>query len=213
MESPEGSPAPGKVLVPGSTVKAICPERVVREFHSWRCCSRPSPVTFLCPDRPSGHSQECDALRASFVRWTHRVRNPSRCLFVARLVRSARMPGKGSARMPGYPQFLGCPVKTCPVTPRILSTTQSFKHSQGRVLCVFWDLLRLLSWKTNAPISRQPAKCAMTSPWEQSSARNAPLCTQAILMAHFAGQREIGVKSPMRAASVDPKNTQHPTRP
>ena len=26
--------------------------------------------------------------------------------------------------MPGYPQFPGCPVKTCPVTPRILSTTQ-----------------------------------------------------------------------------------------
>ena len=28
-------------------------------------------------------------------------------------------------------------------------------------------------------------------------------------MAHFAGWREIGVKFPMRAASVDPKNTQH----
>ena len=29
-------------------------------------------------------------------------------------------------------------------------------------------------------------------------------------MAHFAGRREIGVKSPMRAASVDPdKNTTH----
>ena len=38
--------------------------------------------------------------------------------------------------------------------------------------------------------------------------RSAPLCTQAILMAHFAGRREIGVKFPMRAASVDPKSTQ-----
>ena len=27
-------------------------------------------------------------------------------------------------------------------------------------------------------------------------------------MAHFAGQREIGVKFPMRAASEDPKSTQ-----
>ena len=55
------------------------------------------------------------------------------------------------------------------------------------------------------PISRRPAKCAMTSPWIHSGARSAPLCTQAILMAHFAGQREIRVKFPMRAASVDPK--------
>ena len=30
-----------------------------------------------------------------------------------------------------------------------------------------------------------------------------------ILMAHFGDRREIGVKFPMRAASVDPKNTQH----
>ena len=28
-------------------------------------------------------------------------------------------------------------------------------------------------------------------------------------MAHFAGRRETGVKFPMGAASVDPKNTQH----
>ena len=38
--------------------------------------------------------------------------------------------------------------------------------------------------------------------------RSAPLCTQAVLMADFAGRREIGVKFPMRAASVDPKSTQ-----
>ena len=31
----------------------------------------------------------------------------------------------------------------------------------------------------------------------------------AVLMAHVAGRREIGVKVSMRAASVDPKNTQH----
>lgn len=30
-------------------------------------------------------------------------------------------------------------------------------------------------------------------------------------MAHFAGQREIGVNFPMRAVSVDPKNTHHAT--
>ena len=59
------------------------------------------------------------------------------------------------------------------------------------------------------PISRRPAKCAMTSPWIHSGARSAPLCTQAVLMAHFAGRREIGVKFPMTAASVDPKNAQH----
>ena len=58
------------------------------------------------------------------------------------------------------------------------------------------------------PISRRPAKCAMTSPWIHSGARSAPLCTQTILTAHFAGLREIGVKFPMRAASVDPKSTQ-----
>ena len=59
------------------------------------------------------------------------------------------------------------------------------------------------------PSPRGPTKCAMASPWIHSGARSAPLCTQAILMAHFAGRLEIGVKVPMRAASVDPKNTQH----
>ena len=39
--------------------------------------------------------------------------------------------------------------------------------------------------------------------------RNAPMCTQAVFMAHFAGRREIGMKFLMRAASVDPKSTQH----
>ena len=58
------------------------------------------------------------------------------------------------------------------------------------------------------PISRQPAKYAMTSPWIHSGARSAPLCTQAVLMAHFAGRREIGVKFPIRAALVDPKSAQ-----
>ena len=61
---------------------------------------------------------------------------------------------------------------------------------------------------TFTPISRRPAKCAMTSPWIRCGARSAPLCTHAILMAHFAGRREIGVKFPMRAASVDPTSTQ-----
>ena len=59
------------------------------------------------------------------------------------------------------------------------------------------------------PISRRPAKCAMTSPWIHSGARSAPLCIQGAFMARFAGQREIGVTFPRRAASVDPKSTQH----
>ena len=59
------------------------------------------------------------------------------------------------------------------------------------------------------PISRQPAKCAMRTAWVHSGTLRAPLCIQGDVMAHFAGRREIGVKFPMRAASVDPKNTQH----
>ena len=42
----------------------------------------------------------------------------------------------------------------------------------------------------------------------QGGERSAPLCTQAVFMAHFAGRREIGVKFSMRAASVDPKGTE-----
>ena len=61
------------------------------------------------------------------------------------------------------------------------------------------------------PISRQPAKCAMRIAWVHSGALRAPLCSQGDVMAHFAGWREIGVTFPMRAASVDPKSTQHTT--
>ena len=43
-------------------------------------------------------------------------------------------------------------------------------------------------------ISRWPAKCAITFSWIHNGARSAPLCTQAILMAHFAGWRETGVE-------------------
>ena len=60
------------------------------------------------------------------------------------------------------------------------------------------------------PISRRPAKFAMTPPWIHSGARSELLCMQAVLMAHFAGRREIDVKFPMRAASVEPeKQTTH----
>ena len=59
------------------------------------------------------------------------------------------------------------------------------------------------------PISRQPAKCAMRTAWVRSGTLRAPLCIQGDVMAHFAGRREIGVTFPMRAASVDPKSTQH----
>ena len=58
------------------------------------------------------------------------------------------------------------------------------------------------------PISRRSAKCAMRAAWVHSGALRAPLCVQGGVMAHFAGRREIGVKFPMRAASVDPKSTQ-----
>ena len=58
------------------------------------------------------------------------------------------------------------------------------------------------------PILRRPAKSAMRAAWVHSGALRAPLSKQAVLMAHFAGRRKIGVKFPMRAASVDPKSTQ-----
>ena len=58
-------------------------------------------------------------------------------------------------------------------------------------------------------ISRRFAKCAMTTAWLHSGVLRAPLCIQGDAMAHFAGQREIGVKFPMIAASVDHKSTQH----
>ena len=59
------------------------------------------------------------------------------------------------------------------------------------------------------PISRWPAKRAMKTACVHNCALRAPLCIQGDVMAHFAGRREIGVKFPMRAASVDPKSTQH----
>ena len=49
----------------------------------------------------------------------------------------------------------------------------------------------------------------MKSAWVRSGALRAPLCIQGHVMAHVSGRREIGVKFRMRAASVDPKNTQH----
>ena len=62
------------------------------------------------------------------------------------------------------------------------------------------------------PISRRPPKCAMTAPWIRSDAGSAPMCKQASnLHGTFAGQRKIGMQFPMRAASVDPKSTQHTT--
>ena len=61
-------------------------------------------------------------------------------------------------------------------------------------------------------ISRWPAKCAMRTAWVHSGALRAPLCIQGDVMAHFAGRREIGVKSSMTAASLDPNNTQHTTK-
>ena len=65
----------------------------------------------------------------------------------------------------------------------------------------------------STPISRQSVKCAMSTVCVHSGALRAPLCIQGDVMAHFAGRREIGVKFPMRAASVDPKSTQHTPLP
>ena len=59
------------------------------------------------------------------------------------------------------------------------------------------------------PISRRPAKCAMKTACVHNGALRAPLCIQGNVIAHFAGRREIGVKFPMRAASVDSKSRQH----
>jgi len=52
---------------------------------------------------------------------------------------------------------------------------------------------------------------SLDTQWRRNGARSAALCTQAILMAHFAGRREIGGIFFMRAALVDPKDTQHTT--
>ena len=59
------------------------------------------------------------------------------------------------------------------------------------------------------PISRRPVRCSMRTAWVHSGALRAPLCIQGDVMAHSAGRREIGVKFSMRAASVDPRSTQH----
>ena len=77
------------------------------------------------------------------------------------------------------------------------------------VCCVFLGSTEAALMAKCTPISRRPTKCAMTSTWIHRGARSAPLCTQATLMAPFAGPRKVGVKVSMRAASVDPKNTQH----
>ena len=63
--------------------------------------------------------------------------------------------------------------------------------------------------ETFTPISRWPAKCAMKLACVHIGELRAPLCIQGDFMAHFAGQREIGVKFSKRAASLDPNNTQH----
>ena len=75
------------------------------------------------------------------------------------------------------------------------------------VSCVLLGFTEAALMGSFTPISRRPAKCAMTFPWIHSGARSAPLCTQTVLMAHFTGRREIGVKFPMKAASVDPKSS------
>ena len=75
-------------------------------------------------------------------------------------------------------------------------------------LCVFLGSTEAALMGNFTPISRRPAKCAMRTAWVHSGALRAPLCIQGDVMAHFAGQREIGVKFSMRAASVEPKSTQ-----
>ena len=76
------------------------------------------------------------------------------------------------------------------------------------VFCVLLGSTEAAFMGNFTPISRRPAKCAMRIAWVHSGALRAPLCIQGDVMAHFAGRREIGVKFPMRAASVDPKSTQ-----
>ena len=75
-------------------------------------------------------------------------------------------------------------------------------------MCVFLGPSEAALMGNVTPISRWPAKCAMRAAWVHSGALRAPLCIHGDLMAHFAGWREVGVKCPMRAASVYPKSTQ-----
>ena len=46
--------------------------------------------------------------------------------------------------------------------------------------------------------------------WVHSGALRTPLRFQGDVMAHFAGRHEVGVKFPMRAASVDPNSSTPP---
>ena len=60
------------------------------------------------------------------------------------------------------------------------------------------------------PGSGWPAKCAVTSLWMHRGARSAPLCTQAVLMAHVADRRKIGVKNSHESSLSRPqKHTTH----
>ena len=74
--------------------------------------------------------------------------------------------------------------------------------------CVFLESTEAALVGNFTPISRRPTNGAMRIAWVHSGALREPLCIQGDVMAHFVGQREIGVKVPMRAASVDPESTQ-----
>ena len=90
------------------------------------------------------------------------------------------------------------------VSPIILSEVNIVRG----VCCVFFGSTEAALMGNFTPILRRPAKCAIRTAWVHSGALRALLCIQEDAMAHFAGRREIGVKFPMRAASVDPKSTQ-----
>ena len=73
-----------------------------------------------------------------------------------------------------------------------------------RVFLGFTEAALMVSF---TPISHWTATCAMRTACVRRGALRAPLCIRGAVMARFAGQRKIGVKVPMKAASVDRKHT------
>ena len=65
------------------------------------------------------------------------------------------------------------------------------------VCCVLLGSTEAALMGNFTPISRRPAKCAMKTAWVHSGALRAPLCTQVVVMAHFADWLEIGVNISM----------------
>ena len=97
-------------------------------------------------------------------------------------------------------------LKTPTKTGRCLIFSVHKKTMVRGVCCVFFGSTEAALMGNFTPISRWPAKCTMTSLWIHSCARSAPPCKQAVLMAQFAGRREIFHES---SCSRPQKHTTH----